>query len=586
MPAKKPSKDVACEDGAGVKTLGGVLHTYLKFDPIQFPPPRSEAPDAVGAAFNHMMMYGSMRRFTPEELADAIEIDPASITGLGPSLESLRRMLQERKAKILATFQTDSVREEARKIFQDLAGKIEAPDELKKKFRELVKEEQLRDLEKLWYRVEEKSLFARRLLPLIERLGERYQVESLASKYVFTGATTMNVEKALAIKEELETIDRLLAQIEEAMKNAKVAKIDMEALSRFAQEQDVNDLREIAKRIQEQAKLLAEQQGLEQDGKGFKLSPKAMRIYQSRLLKTIFSSLQAARSGRHEGVLTNDGAVELPSTRAYEFGDSPAAMDIPQTFINAMLRERANQTGPRAPGPLRIRSEDIEVHRTRRAPKAATAVLMDMSGSMRYGGQYVACKKMALALDGLIRSEYPGDFLQLIEMYSLAKAVAISDVPALMPKMVSINSSVVRLKADLSDPRVTESDLPLHFTNIQRAMQLGRQFLCAQATPNKQIILITDGLPTAHFEGSTLFLLYPPDPRTEKATMREAMLCQREGITINIILLPSWSQTEEDVSFAQRMAQTTGGRVMFAGGEDLDRFVVWDYVNRRRSILG
>jgi len=531
-------------------------------------------------------MYGSMRRFTPEELADAIEIDPASITGLGPSLESMRRMLQERKAKILSTFQTDSVREEASKIFQDLAGKIEAPDELKKKFRELVKEEQLRDLEKLWYRVEEKSLFARRLLPLIERLGERYQVESLASKYAFTGATKMNVEKALSIKEELETIDRLLAQIEEAMKNAKVAKIDMEALSRFAQEQDVNDLREIAKRIQEQAKLLAEQQGLEQDGKGFKLSPKAMRIYQSRLLKTTFSSLQAARSGRHEGVLTNDGAVELPSTRAYEFGDSPAAMDIPQTFINAMLRERANQTGPRTPGPLRIRSEDIEVHRTRRAPKAATAVLMDMSGSMRYGGQYVACKKMALALDGLIRSEYPGDFLQLIEMYSLAKAVAISDVPALMPKVVSINSSVVRLKADLSDPRVTESDLPLHFTNIQRAMQLGRQFLSAQATPNKQIILITDGLPTAHFEGSTLFLLYPPDPRTEKATMREAMMCQREGITINIILLPSWSQTQEDVSFAQRMAETTGGRVMFAGGEDLDRFVVWDYVNRRRSILG
>ena len=102
MPAKKPVSD----HDAGQKSLGGVLHTYLKFDPIQFPPPRSEAPDAVGAAFNHMMMYGSMRRFTPEELADAIEIDPASINGLGPSLESLRRMLQERKAKILATYQT------------------------------------------------------------------------------------------------------------------------------------------------------------------------------------------------------------------------------------------------------------------------------------------------------------------------------------------------------------------------------------------------------------------------------------------------------------------------------------------------
>ena len=292
MPAKKFPTEFGSKDVDAVKPLGGVLHTYLKFDPIQFPPPRSEAPDAVGAAFNHMMMYGSMRRFTPEELADAIEIDPASITGLGPSLESLRRMLQERKEKILSTYQTESVREDAAKIFQDLAAKIQPPDELEKKFRSLVKEEQLRDLEKLWYRVEEKSLFARRLLQLIERLGERYQVESLASKYAFTGETKMDVEKALAVKEELETIDRLLAQIEEAMKNAKVAKIDMEALSRFAQEQDVSDLREIAKRIQEQAKLLAEQQGLEQDGKGFKLSPKAMRIYQSRLLKTIFSSLR------------------------------------------------------------------------------------------------------------------------------------------------------------------------------------------------------------------------------------------------------------------------------------------------------
>jgi uncharacterized protein with von Willebrand factor type A (vWA) domain len=107
-----------------------------------------------------------------------------------------------------------------------------------------------------------------------------------------------------------------------------------------------------------------------------------------------------------------------------------------------------------------------------------------------------------------------------------------------------------------------------------------------QYTANRQIILLTDGLPTAHFEGPELFLLYPPDPRTEEATMREAMLCTRAGITINIFLLPSWWQSSEDVSFAHRIAEQTGGRVFFTAGNDVDRYVLWDYVTRRRKIIG
>jgi uncharacterized protein with von Willebrand factor type A (vWA) domain len=109
--------------------------------------------------------------------------------------------------------------------------------------------------------------------------------------------------------------------------------------------------------------------------------------------------------------------------------------------------------------------------------------------------------------------------------------------------------------------------------------------LATQDTPNRQVILITDGLPTAHFEGPMLYLLYPPDPKTEEATMREGQLCRREGITINIFLLPSWSQSREDVQFAYRLARSTTGRVFFTGGRDLDRFVVWDYVNQRREII-
>ena len=109
--------------------------------------------------------------------------------------------------------------------------------------------------------------------------------------------------------------------------------------------------------------------------------------------------------------------------------------------------------------------------------------------------------------------------------------------------------------------------------------------LAAQDTPNRQIILITDGLPTAHFEGKDLYLLYPPDARTEEATLREGQLCHREGITINTFLLQSWWQSSEDVQFAQKLSESTTGRVFFTAGKDLDRYVVWDYVKRRREIL-
>jgi uncharacterized protein with von Willebrand factor type A (vWA) domain len=274
-----------------------------------------------------------------------------------------------------------------------------------------------------------------------------------------------------------------------------------------------------------------------------------------------------------------DGSVELPSTKPYEFGDSIANVDVVQSVINAMLRRPDER-------PVRLSSDDLEVFKTRNSPKCATIVVMDMSGSMRYDGQYINVKRMALALQGLITSEYPGDFLRFIEMFTFAKLRRPGEVVDLMPKPVTIHQPVVRLKADMSRDNISESDIPPHFTNIQHALRLARQNLATADTLNKQIVLITDGLPTAHFEEETLFLLYPPDPRTEQQTMREAILCAKDGITINIFLVPSWSQSEEDIRFAYRMAEQTKGRVFFTAGKDLDRFVLWDYIDRKREILG
>jgi uncharacterized protein with von Willebrand factor type A (vWA) domain len=253
-------------------------------------------------------------------------------------------------------------------------------------------------------------------------------------------------------------------------------------------------------------------------------------------------------------------------------------MDVPASFTNALLR--------RGPGvPVKMSPDDIVVHETRNTPKAATCVLLDMSGSMRYDAQYVNVKRMGLALDGLIRTEYPGDFLQFVEMYTFAKPRRASEIAALMPKPVTVFNPVVRLFADMSDPKYSEYDIPWHFTNIQHGLQTARRYLANQPTPNRQVMLITDGLPTAHFEGSKVYLLYPPDPRTEEATLREAKLCAREGITINIFLLSVWNQSREDIRFAYKMAESTKGRVIFTAGRELDRYVVWDYIKRRKTIV-
>lgn len=564
---------------------GGIVHTYQKYDPVSFPPPSHPGgPDVVSPLMEQMLWYGSRRPLTDEDLARAVPIDPSQIAGLGPSIDGLIELLRQRKAKILATYETETVLRRAARRYRELGLRMKPPEKLARRFRSAFLEEQPRDLERLWYAMDdEQSRFARDLIHLNERLGEKMQVDELASKYEFTGCTALTVEEAVAIKEELETIDKLLQQLEEAKKNARIGLIDMEALSKYAEPGDLSGLNELRERIAEYLRQMAEMQGLERGSEGYTLTPKAYRTFQGRLLERLFSDLQAARSGRHVGPVAGEGAVEIPRTKPYEFGDSVANMDIPQTLINAMIRRGAG-AGPHDRFPLR--SDDIEIHLTRNSPRCATSVLLDMSGSMRHDGQYINAKRMALALDGLIRREYPGDFLQFVEMYTFARPVHVSHVIDLLPRPVTVRNSVVRLRVDMSRDDVLEMQIPPHFTNIQRALQLARQFLSAQDTPNRQIVLITDGLPTAHFEGEMLYLLYPPDPRTEEATLREGLLCAREGIIINIFLLPNWWQSEEDVQFAHRLAEQTGGRVFFTAGRDLDRFVVWDYVSMKRSIIG
>ncbi len=561
---------------------GGVIHSYQKYDPAQFPPPTQPPPDLVSPAFEQALMYGSYQELSEEELARAVKLDPSQIAGMGPSLDMLRAMLEERKRKILATYESRSVQKKARKAFRGAAQNLRVPKPLERAFKEAVVHEQPYMLERLWYRVDDDTgPLARGLLQVGQRMEDKHNIEELGSKYDFTGSESMSITTALEVKEELEKIDELLKQIDQASKTAQIGVIDMDLLGEFAQPSDMQQLEEMRNQVENMIREQAERQGLEKDPEkngAFRLTPQAYRVFQGRLLERIFSELQESRSGRHEGDVVGEGAVELQQTKPYEFGDSVANIDLPQTVINALLRQGDSR-------PIRLRPDDIEVHKTRNHPKCATCVIMDMSGSMRYDGQYINVKRMALALQGLIQTEYPGDFLRFIEMFTFAKLRAPGEIINMMPKPVTIHDPWVQLWADMSDPNISEQEVHPHFTNIQHSLQLARKNLANCDTPNRQIVLITDGLPTAHFEDEKLYMLYPPDPRTEQATMREAMLCSKNDITINIFLIPSWSQSQEDIRFAQRLAQTTKGRVFFTSGRDLDRFVLWDYVQNRRDII-
>lgn len=592
--ADLPRRSDSPDDGA----TGGIIHTYLGYDPQRFPMPAREPPDLVSPAFEHMLAYGSMRRFTDEELASAIELDPSQIRGLGPSLDSLLAMLEERKRKILETYETAGAKHDAQRAYESAARNAHPPKAKQAAFDRAVRAAQMRDLEKLWYGESQRSEFARVLVTLMDRLGDRFQVEQLAAKYAFTGRTPMTAAKAIEIKDELETIDRLIEQLKEAARNAKLYRINMDELARFANEEQIGELEALRRQVEEMVRHLAEEQGLQRDGKQFALTPKAFRVFQSKLLDRIFADLQAARSGRHVDDISGEGAVELPRTKPYEFGDSLANMDVAGSLVNALVRQSQESApssapagsdpgeSPVSPKRIRLNPADIEVHRTRNTPKCATVVVMDMSGSMRHGGQYINVKRMALALHGLIRSEYPGDFVDFVEVYTVAKRRHVSEVPSLLPKPVTIYDPVVRLRADLGDERITERDLPPHFTNLQQGLRLARTLLQVQDTPNRQIILITDGLPTAHYEDNQLYMLYPPDRRTEHFTLREGAACKDQGITINVFLLSNWGQTEEDVQFANTLAERTAGRVFFVGGRELVRYVVWDYLKQRRYRIG
>lgn len=325
---------------------------------------------------------------------------------------------------------------------------------------------------------------------------------------------------------------------------------------------------------------------IEQDREGqFLVTPKGMRRVENKALEELFDIRGRDKLGRHDTEHRGPGQTVHEESKPYEFGDPVSNLNMHETLKNALQRSGVSgQRSTPASGTERvsieIAEEDLMVHDTEYQTTCATVVLLDMSGSMMRYGKFAAAKRVAMALQALVRSRYQGDFLQVVGFYTYATPLTEKQLLYSVPKQVSLYDPYVRLKINIDNP---PQFVPEHFTNIHAGLQFARRVLHRQPAVNKQIICITDGEPTAHVEGRNVMLIYPPAEKTAKVTLAEAKRCADEGIHVSSFALIEDYFYMGLVNFVDQLAQVTGGISATCNAGDMGNMVVNSFVGGRRK---
>ena len=280
------------------------------------------------------------------------------------------------------------------------------------------------------------------------------------------------------------------------------------------------------------------------------MTPRGMRKIGQKALEDIFAQLRKDRVGGHNLSSRGAGGERIDETKKYEFGDD-FQVHLQKTIMNSIYRE------PRRP-PIKLSTDDFEVYRTEELTRSATVLMLDLSLSMPMRGNFEAAKRVAIALDGLIRSQYPKDSLYIVGFSSYARQIKKEDL--------------AYMGWDEFDP----------YTNMQHGFYVARKLLAKERCTNKQIILVSDGEPTAHFEGGNIFFQVPPTLRTLQLTLREVRNCTQKSIVINTFMLESGRFLS---AFVTQMARINKGRVFFTSADSLGQYLLVDYIsNKKRRI--
>lgn len=357
------------------------------------------------------------------------------------------------------------------------------------------------------------------------------------------GGDQMGLGQAAAMMNELGDLDALENMLSQAANPGALADVDIDRARQLLGSDAARSLEQLARMTRQ----LAEAGLIDQKEGRMELTPRGLRQIGRNALSDLFSRMVRDRMGRHTLDRVGTGHERTYETKGYEWGD-PFNLSIERTVRNAVARSGSGT-------PVRLSPEDFEVERTETTTRSSTVLAVDLSLSMPMRDNFLAAKKTAMALHSLITTRYPTDYLGLVGFGELARELSPRDLP--------------EVSWDYT-----------YGTNMQHALVLARRMLARQSG-TKQVIMITDGEPTAHLlaDGEPFFS-YPPAPETVQLTLEEVVRCTRERITINTFMLDATGYLR---AFVEKMTELNRGRAFFTTPETLGDYVLVDFLDNKRA---
>ena len=357
------------------------------------------------------------------------------------------------------------------------------------------------------------------------------------------GEEPMPFSAAVDAMERLHDFEDLDRSMRGDYAGASIDDVDEDAVRRTLGEDAVRDVRRLKEieRALERAGLVTRREGR------LDVTPRGARKLGERALVKVFEQLRRDREGTHEAHEAGGQAEPTGATRPWRFGDT-GQIAVQRSVFNAVVR-----SGPGSV--VRLHPDDFELVEAEQRTETATALLLDLSFSMPLRGHFVHAKKMALALHALIEGRYPHDTLYMIGFSDYARRMEPQDLTAAGWERV-------------------------YGTNMQHAFHLAGRLLSQHPRASRQVIMVTDGEPTAHLEGDQAFFSWPPVPRTIQLTLSEAVRLSRSGVTMNVFML---EDSPGLIRFMERLAELTAGRVFLMDDREIGEFIVRDYVRRRAT---
>jgi uncharacterized protein with von Willebrand factor type A (vWA) domain len=366
----------------------------------------------------------------------------------------------------------------------------------------------------------------------------------------FQGPEAADYETAQEIRERVEALEQLAQDLAEGNFDA-ISPEDLAALLGEDAARSLVMLRDLESILQQKGYLR---------GADPQLTPRAIRRIGAHALAEVYDALAKDRPGAHETDVRGAALPRPDETRPFEFGD-PLDIDVVRTLLGAVRRRAVRDPGRPIPFPIRLQVEDFELRERDYSTQTTTVLLLDMSWSMSWAGRFPAAKRVALALDHLVRTRYPRDHFFVVGFSTRARELHPTELP--------------EVSWDMGDP----------FTNLQEGLMIAERLLAKHPSTSPQILVITDGQPTAYFRDRELHVEWPTgfggvSPRAVAETMKQVRRITGRGATINTFML---DDAPELVGFVERMTEINRGRAFFTSPEKLGSFLLVDYLKGHRK---